>query len=195
MSKRYLLDLVRKHRKSGVVFLSGDVHFAQFYHTRCQSLTGYNLPELTTSGLTHHVKTFFPFADRLLSIATPRFWTDSEIYIDFNFGLITVEKTGSDATVTLQVRHLDNGVKLEKRLSLTRDLRFNDRKLRYPRMCEAIHYKGEKILQLNRYIEVFVTYRDGYGVGLVAVLASLFSLVVSASAKTLRKLGKLLQLS
>ena len=73
-TKKSLLDLIRKYEKSGVVLLSGDVHFAQFYHTNCQSLTGYNLPELTTSGLTHHVNGFIPRADKALNIATNTFW-------------------------------------------------------------------------------------------------------------------------
>lgn len=42
-SKKKLFDLINKYEKSGVFLLSGDVHFAQFYHMNCKSLTGYNL--------------------------------------------------------------------------------------------------------------------------------------------------------
>ena len=81
-------------------------------------------------------------------------------------------------------------MKLEKTFSVNRDLRFEEERLRYPRMCEAMHYRDEKILQLNRYIEVLVAYKDGYGIGMVALLASIVSLLASAVAKVVRKVGK-----
>ena len=57
--------------------MTGDVHFAQFYHTNCASATGYNLQELTSSGMTHHVNSFFKIGHYLLNYVTPRFWNVS----------------------------------------------------------------------------------------------------------------------
>ena len=56
-NKKTLFNLIRKHKKSGAMFLSGDVHFANRYQTPCESLTGYTLPEFTSSGMTHTVET------------------------------------------------------------------------------------------------------------------------------------------
>lgn len=100
--------MIAKHKKSGVILLSGDVHFAQFYSTYCESLTGYEVPELTSSGLTHHVNSFFKIADRVLNMVTPRFWNTSEILMDFNFGLIEITKQGADVEVKMQVKDLEN---------------------------------------------------------------------------------------
>ncbi len=85
-----MFDLINKHEKSGVILLSGDVHFAQFYDTKCKSLTGYNVPELTTSGMSHHVDSFLKFGHKWLPMVTPKFWASSDIIVDYNFGLIKV---------------------------------------------------------------------------------------------------------
>jgi len=53
MAKVQILDLIRKYEKSGVILLTGDVHYAQLYHTGCTSYIGYDLPELCSSGMTH----------------------------------------------------------------------------------------------------------------------------------------------
>jgi hypothetical protein len=90
------LGAIGRLRKSGVILLSGDVHFAQFYSTKCKAMTGYELPELTTSGLTHHVNSFFKIADKVLPMVTPDFWTTSEMLVDFNFGLIQIQRTHDD---------------------------------------------------------------------------------------------------
>ena len=53
-NKERLFQIINKHSKDGVVFLSGDVHWAELSQTTCASLTsGYIVPEFTSSGLTH----------------------------------------------------------------------------------------------------------------------------------------------
>jgi hypothetical protein len=66
-SKQKVFELITKHQKSGVILLSGDVHFTQFYHTNCKSLTGYNVPEVTTSGLSHHDEIFNLYTGSLIN--------------------------------------------------------------------------------------------------------------------------------
>lgn len=53
-NKSKLLSLLKKHKLSNVVLLSGDIHAAQFYDNKCRSLSGQrNLIEMTSSGLSH----------------------------------------------------------------------------------------------------------------------------------------------
>ena len=52
-AKTRILEIIVKHEKSGVVFLSGDVHWAQIFSMNCTSYTGYNIYEFCSSGLTH----------------------------------------------------------------------------------------------------------------------------------------------
>lgn len=138
-SKKMLIDLINTHQKSGVILLSGDVHFAQFYHMNCQSLTGYNLTEMTTSGLTHHVNMFAKVADRVMDMVTPLFWNASELVMDFNFGLFRVKRVSNDIEVTLQVRDDRNNVRLARTLSLKKDMTYKKVITRYSKMCNAIH--------------------------------------------------------
>ena len=39
--------------KDGVVFLTGDVHFGIMSQSPCAAFTGYHIPEITSSGMTH----------------------------------------------------------------------------------------------------------------------------------------------
>jgi hypothetical protein len=57
-----------------VILISGDIHFAQFYHLNCYSILGYNLSEMTTSGLTHNAKALLKVSDVLMDAVTPHFW-------------------------------------------------------------------------------------------------------------------------
>lgn len=49
-----LRKLIEKHKKSGVVILSGDVHLGQVVGEKCsREGIGYRLTEITSSGLSH----------------------------------------------------------------------------------------------------------------------------------------------
>lgn len=140
-SKKTLLNLIKKNRKSGVILLSGDVHFAQFYTTQCSSLSGgYAIPELTSSGLTHHVNSFFKIADRVLDLVTPTFWTSRDIYMGFNFGYIEVKKdTQGEVNVKIQVRDIGGGVRLEKEFEVGKGLRYREQGNKHSKMCYTVH--------------------------------------------------------
>jgi len=61
-SKQRLFETIRKNQKGNIVLLSGDVHHANVFHSPCASLTGYNLVEFTSSGMSHTVDSFgIPF--------------------------------------------------------------------------------------------------------------------------------------
>jgi len=70
-TKARLLETLRKFKKSGVVFLSGDVHFGQFYKSNCESFTGYKIPELCSSGLTHILNDMYPGVKYFVDGHTP----------------------------------------------------------------------------------------------------------------------------
>jgi hypothetical protein len=53
-AKTKILEIINKYEKSGVLLLSGDVHWAQYFHAGCTSFTGgYDLHEICSSGMTH----------------------------------------------------------------------------------------------------------------------------------------------
>lgn len=53
-NKQHLVSLINKHKKNGIILLSGDIHFAEFIKlSKKEGLTYYDLHEITSSGLTH----------------------------------------------------------------------------------------------------------------------------------------------
>lgn len=53
-NKERLFRIFRELKVQNVVLLSGDVHMAQLYESKCRSVTGMNtLVEVTSSGLSH----------------------------------------------------------------------------------------------------------------------------------------------
>jgi phosphodiesterase/alkaline phosphatase D-like protein len=57
-------DLIRANKRSGVIFLTGDVHYAIPTTSACKDAIGggYKVPEFVSSGLTHTDHSFLPFA-------------------------------------------------------------------------------------------------------------------------------------
>ncbi len=96
--RQRLIDLVRSSRQPGVVFLSGDRHFAEL--TRNQPEDFYPLYELTASGLTHYWE---QMPDELNRARVGRF------YKGLNFGLIEILWDARPGPkLRLQVRDADN---------------------------------------------------------------------------------------
>jgi len=63
-SKKKVYDLIRANKRSGVIFLTGDVHYAIPTASACKDAIGggYKVPEFVSSGLTHTDQDFLPFA-------------------------------------------------------------------------------------------------------------------------------------
>ena len=51
-NKIRLFNILTDLEKSGVVFITGDVHYGMMTQSPCSALTGYIIPEIITSGLT-----------------------------------------------------------------------------------------------------------------------------------------------
>ena len=98
-----LIDLVRRTQASGVVFLSGDTHYAEL--SRLDVNVPYELWDLTSSGLTEVWPAKTPNANRV-----------SDVVREPNFGLIDIEWQGAQTTVTLSVLDQSGVRRIEKRL-------------------------------------------------------------------------------
>jgi len=55
-------------------------------------LTGYKVPELTSSGMTHTQADYIPYSQKLTEIYTPDFWSKSENSMELNYGKVTLQK-------------------------------------------------------------------------------------------------------
>ena len=85
-----LFDLLRRKRANGVLFLSGDIHYAEL--SKLDVNVPYPLWDLTSSGLTEEWRVPTPNANRA-----------SEVVADANFGWIDIDWRGAATTLSLGI--------------------------------------------------------------------------------------------
>jgi len=100
-----LYELIRRKRANGVVFLSGDMHYAEL--SKLDVNVPYTLWDLTSSGLTEVWPAATPNANRV-----------SDVIREPNFGLVEIDWQGAQTTVTLSVVDQRGTRRIEKRLPL-----------------------------------------------------------------------------
>lgn len=104
-----LVGLIEEYAVSGVLFITGDTHHAQF--SRREEGMPYPLWEVNSSGLTENASAIAPDDYRV-----------GEVYNEDNFGLITVDWSQGDPSLRLEIRSTANEVVLSQSLHLS-DLR------------------------------------------------------------------------
>jgi alkaline phosphatase D len=85
-----LFDVIRRKRANGVLFLSGDIHYAEL--SRLDVNVPYPLWDLTSSGLTEEWRVPTPNANRA-----------SEVVSDANFGWIDIDWRGADTALAIGI--------------------------------------------------------------------------------------------
>jgi alkaline phosphatase D len=91
-----LFQLIRNVRANGVLFVSGDRHFAEL--SRMDAGVGYPIYDLTSSGLTHVVP------DEYVNHNAKRI---GEAFNGFNFGTIEVNWDEPDPKISLRIHDVD----------------------------------------------------------------------------------------
>jgi alkaline phosphatase D len=101
-----LIDLVRRKNASGVLFISGDTHYAEL--SRFDINVPYPLWDLTSSGLTEVWDSDVPNANRI-----------GKLMREENFGVIEIDWNSSDPTISLQARDRFGVTKISQTLNLS----------------------------------------------------------------------------
>lgn len=105
--RQRLFDLIETTEPSGVILLSGNVHFAEISKVKTNA---YPLLDFTSSGLTH-INEAYAKAENRYRVAGPM----SEL----NFGLVEIDWSGKpSAQITLKAIGLDGGVDFAHRITL-----------------------------------------------------------------------------
>jgi len=112
-ARQRLLDLIAQTKARNVIFLSGDRHLGEISRLNDPRIA-YPLYDITASGLTHHAEDRFY---RNFSREPNQFRVGSN-FLGLNFGLIEIDWEATPPTVTMQIRGLENAVKLEEKMSL-----------------------------------------------------------------------------
>lgn len=105
-----LLQLIQQTGATGVVFMSGDVHWGELSKWN-NNITPYPIYDLTSSGLTQNWSNTEPNKHRV-----------GNVIRENNFGLIEVQTMPQDTTLTFQLINKQNKIVLKHTISLS-DLR------------------------------------------------------------------------
>jgi len=133
-SRKRLLELIRKEKKSGVLLLSGDVHFAEVLKYPCPERLGYeNFYEFTSSGLTQYPPV--PEAKQLLDEMFPYTFNEpKERYFTRNFGMIRFSFAEKEPKAVLEVRD-EKGKVIMEQVIYAKELRFREDKVDLDSKC------------------------------------------------------------
>jgi len=122
-SRQRLFELIRKYKLSGVILLSGDVHFAEILKHPCPERIGYNLYELTSSGLTESPP--FPEPERLVKeLFLDTYNSPKDRVFQRNFGVLRFS-FGEENFVIFEIRNEKDELVLEKRIN-SHELQFKE---------------------------------------------------------------------
>jgi alkaline phosphatase D len=100
-----LFGLIRRKRANGVLFLSGDIHYAEL--SKLDVGVPYTLWDLTSSGLTE-----------VYDIPTPNSNRVGEVLAEANFGFVDVDWKGADTTLTLGIADTAGRTRMRRKLPL-----------------------------------------------------------------------------
>ncbi len=100
-----LIDLIRRKNANGIVFLSGDIHYAEL--SKLDVGVPYTLWDLTSSGLTEEWR-----------VPTPNSNRASAVVADANFGFIDIDWQGPATKLTLGIVDATGKTRLSRDIAL-----------------------------------------------------------------------------
>ncbi|CAA7407480.1 unnamed protein product [Spirodela intermedia] len=185
--RRRLFELIEKSNRS-VVFISGDVHYAEI--TRYDCATGYPLYDVTSSGITQGVEKVVPslaFLVRLAALVTPatvRVYNSKCRYKSCtygmpNFGAIEVDWDATPQTLRLEARDSNGDPVLGVSIPLS-DLQVSANSIRHRDCILEVHLPW--ILRRRLSILVFVSIAV-----FLMLLIVLVCIIISLANRLLRK--------
>lgn len=159
-SRKRLFDLIAKTKRNGVILLSGDVHFAQILKTFCvMPEIGYDLYELTSSGLSHYLNVSY-YIDEIL----PNNYNYGKSFSGYNFGEVKIDwgTKREEANVTLSIFDIDNNKQIEKIINYN-ELVFDERNEKHYNCTKKINKRFKNIFD---YIDYYLKHPSEIFLGL-----------------------------
>lgn len=133
-SRARLFDLLGRLSKNGIILITGDVHCAQILKSFCVlPELGYNIYEITTSGLSHYDSIHF-----LLDYFMPADYNMLPSINYYNFAKIDFKwgNKKEESKMDISIIDIDNVTRAKFSLSLINDLAYDKNKIKDPK-CEA----------------------------------------------------------
>ena len=150
-SKSLLYDILSKNRKSKVILLSGDVHYMNRYQPACEALTGYTMPEFTSSGMTHHAKVIFGGVASWLESAIdvyqdPNYSIETVVH-DYNYGRIEINTL--ENSVFVEMKDIHGNSHFGTSFDLSESLQFDSEALNKNRdLCVAVQRDHRRVMRI-----------------------------------------------
>lgn len=156
-SRKRIFNLIEKYNINGVVFLSGDVGFAQILKTYCiMPEIGYDLYEITSSGNINNIN----YNKWIFEKVLPNDYNYDNIYMGINFGLIEFDwgKSKEDAKMNISIIDSNNKAQINIILNYTMLSKNNNdiidntcterinRKFRYPQEYLRLYHNKNTVL-------------------------------------------------
>lgn len=108
-----MLDLIKKTQANGVIFISGDVHYAEISKLKAEGL--YPIYDVTASGITS-----------TWGFATPNDHRIEGPVMENHFGLISVDWDQEDPMISMQIYDVEDNLRINHQVRLS-ELTFDDR--------------------------------------------------------------------
>ena len=108
-ARERLIQIIAKLKTPGVIFLSGDRHFAEISMAP-DTAAGYPIYDVTSSGLTHSYLEYE---------GEPNRYRVGDMFTDLNFGMIEIDWDAKPVSVDLQIRDKANKIRRQKKLALS----------------------------------------------------------------------------
>lgn len=127
--RKRLFQLINDTKRDGVLFITGDVHFAEVARYDCG--TGYPLYDITSSGLTQSIEGVVPptlrslvrliawFLPSTLRVMEPNCRYKSCIYGQPNFGVIEVDWKSDPVILKFEIRDTNGSPVISKKILLS----------------------------------------------------------------------------
>ena len=146
-SRKRLFDLIGKYQRSGVMFLSGGLGFAQILKTFCPlPNVGYNLYEFTSSGLSYSNKLFY----YINNMYDNDYLIEGKNYNGINFGQVKINwgenNDINNSFVEFEIYDNNNSLVIDERVNYTELLYNND---------TTDYYLDDKNMEKIRYMNVY----------------------------------------
>jgi len=189
-SRQRLFDLIKKHKKSGVMLMSGDVHYSEIMKYPCRERIGYDLYEITSSGLTHHVAEVVPSAGEFINSMFPDTYnTDEDRYFERNFAVLRFNFKEQKPIAKIEIMNNYGKVVLERELDYAK-LTFEEELFKHKAQCVLDQHRFGRII--GKALESILSFNF---YPLIVVFGSIFLIMsivfVEASARNLVKwIGK-----
>ena len=181
-SREKLFNLISKYKKNGIIFLSGNVNFAQITKTFCiHPKIGYNLYEITSSNLGYH--NYFKvsyFIDKIL----PNDYNINKSFDGINFGEIIINWGNSinDIVISINIFDENDNKKISLDLNYNKDLVFKRENIDN---IDCIYLLNKRFKTPFQYFNYYMNNKNELPIGFIYLFCIMLLIQIFLSKKNI----------